>query len=86
MSNVNKRHRMAQQAGRASVEFYVGLALKGRSQKEGNVVEVREEAFVIRCFRNGVAVYVHKCVSILTSNLALSTLTQRSSVLLQAWN
>lgn len=62
MSNVNKRHRMAQQAGRASVEFYVGLALKGRSQKDGETVEVREEAFVIRCFKNGVAVYVHKCV------------------------
>lgn len=62
MTNVNKRHRLAQQAGRASVEFYVGLALKGRSIKEGKTVEVREEAFVIRCFKNGVAVYVHKCV------------------------
>ena len=62
MTNVNKRHRLAQQAGRASVEFYVGLALKGRSQKGGKTVEVREEAFVIRCFKNGVAVYVHKSV------------------------
>ncbi|CED85602.1 Exosomal 3'-5' exoribonuclease complex, subunit Rrp44/Dis3 [Phaffia rhodozyma] len=60
MHNINKRHRMAQQAGRASVEFYVGLALKARGMREGKPVEVREEAFVIRVFRNGVAVYVHK--------------------------
>lgn len=62
LENVNRRHRMAQQAGRASVEFYVGLALKGRGVKEGKEVEVREEAFVIRCFRNGVAVFVSKSV------------------------
>src|ERR1700742_4285887 len=30
---VNRRHRMAQMAGRASVEFYVGLALKARAEK-----------------------------------------------------
>ncbi|PBK71312.1 RNB-domain-containing protein [Armillaria solidipes] len=53
---VNRRHRMAQMAGRASVEFYVGLALKGRGEKQ----EVREEAFVIRTFRNGVGVFVSK--------------------------
>lgn len=51
---VNKRHRMAQMAGRASVEFYVGLALKARNER-GTVVE---EAFVIRTFRNGVGVFV----------------------------
>jgi exosome complex exonuclease DIS3/RRP44 len=45
-------------AGRASVEFYVGLALKGK----GMTVEhgSREEAFVIRTFRNGLAVFVSK--------------------------
>lgn len=38
----------------------MGLALKQRGVREGKVVEVREEAFVIRCFRNGVAVFVSK--------------------------
>lgn len=50
---------MAQMAGRASVEFYVGLALKGRGEK----AQVQEEAFVIRTFRNGLGVFVSKCVS-----------------------
>ncbi|OSX58629.1 hypothetical protein POSPLADRAFT_1049371 [Postia placenta MAD-698-R-SB12] len=53
---VNRRHRMAQMAGRASVEFYVGLALKARGEKGKN----QEEAFVIRTFRNGLAVFVSK--------------------------
>ncbi|KZV86575.1 RNB-domain-containing protein, partial [Exidia glandulosa HHB12029] len=53
---VNRRHRMAQMAGRASIEFYVGLALKARGAK----AEVTEEAFVIRTFRNGLAVFVSK--------------------------
>ncbi|GMK57604.1 hypothetical protein CspeluHIS016_0404380 [Cutaneotrichosporon spelunceum] len=56
---VNKRHRLAQMASRASVEFYVGLALKGRTEVSG-VSSVREEAFVIRTFRNGLAVFVSK--------------------------
>jgi len=55
---------MAQMASRASVEFYVGLALKGRGEKEkrtmGDTAEVTEEAFVIRTFRNGVGVFVSK--------------------------
>ena len=50
---------MAQMAGRASVEFYVGLALKARGQKQ----VVTEEAFVIRAFRNGLGVFVSKSVS-----------------------
>jgi len=49
---------MAQMAGRASVEFYVGLALKARGETRGGVV--REEAFVIRTFRNGLGVFVSK--------------------------
>ncbi|KAI0087522.1 hypothetical protein BDY19DRAFT_954115 [Irpex rosettiformis] len=53
---VNRRHRMAQMAGRASVEFYVGLALKARGEKQ----VVTEEAFVIRAFRNGLGVFVSK--------------------------
>ncbi|KAF8344715.1 hypothetical protein F5887DRAFT_250455 [Amanita rubescens] len=55
---VNRRHRMAQMAGRASVEFYVGLALKGKNEREGG--PVTEEAFVIRTFRNGIGVFVSK--------------------------
>ena len=57
---INRRHRMAQMAGRASVEFYVGLALKTRAQRDGQEVNVTEEAFVIRTFRNGLGVFVHK--------------------------
>ncbi|KAI9710981.1 MAG: exosome catalytic subunit dis3 [Bogoriella megaspora] len=48
--NLNVRHRNAQMAGRASVEYYVGQALKGR------VVE--EEGFVMRVFSNGFVVFV----------------------------
>ncbi|KAF5351650.1 hypothetical protein D9756_007734 [Leucocoprinus leucothites] len=59
MDVINRRHRMAQMAGRASVEFYVGLALKGRNEREGNA-GVKEEAFVIRVFRNGLSVFVSK--------------------------
>lgn len=73
MENINKRHRMAQMAGRASVEFYVGLALKARGEKSKSdttkmVVEgggVEEDAFVIRVFKNGVGVFVsaYACLS-----------------------
>ena len=58
MDVINRRHRMAQMAGRASVEFYVGLALKGRGEKS----VVQEEAFVIRTFRNSLGVFVSKYV------------------------
>ncbi|KAF7319870.1 Exosome complex exonuclease dis3 [Mycena kentingensis (nom. inval.)] len=57
---VNRRHRMAQMAGRASVEYYVGLALKGRNERQGQGAGVTEEAFVIRTFRNGLGVFVSK--------------------------
>lgn len=66
---MNKRHRMAQMASRASVEFYVGLALKGRSEKE----TVLEDAFVIRTFRNGLGVFVSRYV-----NLACNRIGARS--------
>jgi exosome complex exonuclease DIS3/RRP44 len=56
---VNRRHRAAQMAGRASIEFFVGLALR----KRGESVDVREDAFVIRAFRNGLGVFVSACVS-----------------------
>lgn len=48
--NINVRHRNAQLAGRASVEYYVGQALKGRV--------TREEAFVMKVFSNGFVVFV----------------------------
>ena len=48
--NINTRHRNAQMAGRASIEYYVGQALKGR------VVE--EEGFVMKVFSNGFVVFV----------------------------
>lgn len=58
-------------AGRASVEFYVGLAVKGRIENQQRRLavkgkdkeisaEVVEEAFVIRTFKNGVGVFVSK--------------------------
>jgi exosome complex exonuclease DIS3/RRP44 len=60
MDVINRRHRMAQMAGRASVEFYVGLALKGREEraKASQSGEIVEEAFVIRAFRNGLGVFI----------------------------
>ena len=48
--NINKRHRNAQYAGRASIEYYVGQALKGR------VLE--EDAYILKTFSNGIAVFV----------------------------
>ena len=60
LSVVNRRHRMAQFASRASVEFYVGLALKGKMSTATDKERVQEEAYVIRAFRNGIGVYVHR--------------------------
>ena len=48
--NINIRHRNAQMAGRASVEYYVGQALKGRVTEE--------EGFVMKVFSNGFVVFV----------------------------
>jgi exosome complex exonuclease DIS3/RRP44 len=48
--NINVRHRNAQFAGRASVEYYVGQALKGRIMDE--------EGFVMKVFSNGFVVFV----------------------------
>lgn len=66
---VNKRHRAAQMAGRASVEFYVGLAIMAKNAARGADAEqvgrriaplLRAEAYVVRTFRNGLAVYVNQ--------------------------
>ena len=51
---------MAQFASRASVEFYVGLALKGKMSSATDKERVEEEAYVIRTFRNGIGVFVHR--------------------------
>ncbi|GAA5995943.1 exosome catalytic subunit DIS3 [Rhodotorula paludigena] len=66
---VNKRHRGAQGAARASIEFYVALAIQRREEAAQKLAleqvggekgsgKVRAEAFVIRAFRNGLAVFV----------------------------
>lgn len=48
--NINTRHRNAQLAGRASIAYYVGQALKGRVAEE--------EAYVMKIFSNGFVVLV----------------------------
>ncbi|BGP42575.1 exosome catalytic subunit dis3 [Rhodotorula kratochvilovae] len=66
---VNKRHRSAQGAARASIEFYVALAIQRREEAAQKAAleklggddgkgKVRAEAFVIRAFKNGLAVFV----------------------------
>ena len=50
--NINVRHRNAQLAGRASIEYYVGQALKSRI--------VEEEGFVMKVFSNGFVVFIPK--------------------------
>lgn len=62
MENINKRHRSAQHAGRASVEFYVALALQDKEKAAiaSGQGKILEEAFVIRAFRNGLAVFVSR--------------------------
>lgn len=48
--NINVRHRNAQMAGRASIAYYVGQAIKGK--------EAVEDAFVMKIFSNGFVVLV----------------------------
>lgn len=48
--NINNRHRNAQMAGRASVEYYVGQALRGKVMEE--------EGYLMRIFSNGFVVFV----------------------------
>jgi exosome complex exonuclease DIS3/RRP44 len=59
--NINYRHRNAQFAGRASIEYYVGQALKARGEKmaaDGVDAGIEEEGYVMRVFENGVVVFV----------------------------
>ena len=61
--NLNYRHRNAQFAGRASIEYYVGQALKTRGERlakhdgDGNF-GVDEEGYVMRVLENGLVVFV----------------------------
>ncbi|KAH3682629.1 hypothetical protein WICPIJ_006401 [Wickerhamomyces pijperi] len=50
--NINKRHRNAQFAGRASIEYYVGQVMKNN--------ESEETGYVIRVFSNGIVILVPK--------------------------
>ncbi|KAJ5217353.1 Exosome complex exonuclease dis3 [Penicillium chermesinum] len=61
--NINYRHRNAQFAGRASIEYYVGQALKARGEMEQKKnadadAGIKEEGYVMRVFENGVVVFV----------------------------
>lgn len=50
--NINRRHRNAQFAGRASIEYYVGQVMRSNESKQ--------EGYVIKCFNNGIIVLVPK--------------------------
>lgn len=55
--NLNFRHRNAQLAGRASIEYYVGQALKARAEKTPDAA-IDVDGYVLRVFENGVVVFV----------------------------
>ncbi|ANZ76986.1 BA75_03460T0 [Komagataella pastoris] len=50
VKNMNRRHRNAQFAGRASIEYYVGQVIKN--------TESSQEGYIIKVFTNGVVVLV----------------------------
>jgi exosome complex exonuclease DIS3/RRP44 len=52
VKNINRRHRNAQFAGRASIEYYVGQVMRNN--------ETEHEGYVIKCFNNGIVVLVPK--------------------------
>ncbi|WLF79340.1 exosome catalytic subunit dis3 [Lodderomyces elongisporus] len=52
VKNINKRHRNAQFAGRASIEYYVGQVMRNN--------ESEQEGYVIKSFNNGIVVLVPK--------------------------
>lgn len=51
--NINKRHRNAQFAGRASIEYYVGQVMKNKTKDV-------HQGYVIKVFSNGIVVIVPK--------------------------
>ncbi len=55
--NLNFRHRNAQFAGRASIEYYVGQALKARAEKSPDAA-IDVDGYVMRVFENGIVVFV----------------------------
>lgn len=55
--NLNFRHRNAQLAGRASIEYYVGQALKARAEKSRDAA-IDVDGYVMRVFENGMVVFV----------------------------
>lgn len=55
--NLNYRHRNAQMAGRASIEYYVGQALKARKEKTADTT-IDVDGYVMRVFENGMVVFV----------------------------
>jgi len=55
--NLNFRHRNAQHAGRASIEYYVGQALKARAEKTPDAA-IEVDGYVMRVFENGIVVFV----------------------------
>jgi exosome complex exonuclease DIS3/RRP44 len=56
-ANLNFRHRNAQFAGRASIEYYVGQALKARGEKAPDS-RIDVDGYVMRVFENGAVVFV----------------------------
>ncbi|KAK9479195.1 hypothetical protein V1514DRAFT_328717 [Lipomyces japonicus] len=58
--NINRRHRNAQFAGRASVEYYVGQALKNRQRGDRQQQQraILTDGYVIKVFSNGIVVFV----------------------------
>ena len=63
--NLNRRHRNAQFAGRASIEYFVGQAIKsGRlsmvtdDDRRRHCHPYEQDGFIIRVFVNGIVVYV----------------------------
>lgn len=54
--NINKRHRNAQFAGRASIEYYVGQILKNNAKSDSAV----QEGYIIKVFSNGISILVPK--------------------------
>jgi hypothetical protein len=66
-TNLNQRHRNAQLAGRASIEYYVGQALKKASSSSSSSSSAfaseqqqqqQYDGYIMRVFSNGVVVYV----------------------------
>lgn len=50
VKNINRRHRNAQFAGRASIEYYVGQVMRENAAEH--------EGYIIQCFHNGIVVLV----------------------------